>query len=315
VLYLHGGLPRTGTSSLQSALFECRGQLADAGMVYPDNWPGNGGIAHHELYELVVSWLGPEGEIDTTKRFLAEHSDRAVLLSTESLATHLQYEGRLEPLLEFLAAVQEVMPVRCVWCLRRFDRMVSSLHLLGLWHGVGPPSRSEVLAHACRLDYLFAGFRAVEEAIGGNVVYVRYDSNGTHNDELLRAFNIPADVATTIRQALEEEPRQNASPSRKTAIALTNRGVLETAGIRIDEATLKAMRHGQFEFQEDGSCELLEFDVRRDLHEQALTAARKHGVTAYTDFFEDTEVDASVANALEPDALTAEDLRRLAAHR
>lgn len=47
MLYLHCGWPRTGTTSLQAALFEHKDELAAGGTVYPDRWRSPIGFTHH----------------------------------------------------------------------------------------------------------------------------------------------------------------------------------------------------------------------------------------------------------------------------
>jgi hypothetical protein len=316
MIYLHGGLPRTGTSSLQSALFEHRERLADAGIIYPERWIGIGGVAHHKLYHLILSSAESESALDDLKRFLGEHSDRTVLLSTESMTTFLQYKGHVVPLLGFLDAVKEVTTVRCVWCLRRFDEMMSSLYVLALWHGFDPPTGAEALARGRQMEYVLPGLREIEQVVGGEITYVKYSPVGTHIDGLLRTFEIPVDVAADIRRQLDRGPRHNASLSQKAAAAMVGREALSArAGVDIDKAALRAaLEPGKIVFEGDRRCELVDESVRRTLHERALGIAREHGLSEYVEFFGNTEVAAGSSTPLAPETLTDDDLQRLIAH-
>jgi len=46
---LHLGMPKTGTTSLQSILASKQAELAARGVIYPSQWRDEEGIAHHAL--------------------------------------------------------------------------------------------------------------------------------------------------------------------------------------------------------------------------------------------------------------------------
>lgn len=54
-VYLHVGLPKTGTSHLQAALFDSRPQLEDAGVLYPAHWYDDHFFAALDLQDLAFN--------------------------------------------------------------------------------------------------------------------------------------------------------------------------------------------------------------------------------------------------------------------
>ncbi|MBN9889811.1 hypothetical protein [Salipiger abyssi] len=93
-LYLHTGLHKTGTTSLQKAFFDNRAGLARQGLLYPETGlsphPSNWG--HHELAYA----LRQPGPGEALWQALREEADAAgldrVLVSSEALS-HLPYPG------------------------------------------------------------------------------------------------------------------------------------------------------------------------------------------------------------------------------
>jgi hypothetical protein len=318
MLYLHCGWDRTGTSSLQRALFENRSRLAAVNIFYPEQWlRSKESPTHHGLHELLDASLSSEHALAEFQAFLSTHRETTdILFSAEALTNWLLSAEKQDAFLRLLAAAQKVMPTRCVWALRRFDEVVSSLYLFGLSLGLaaqlGPPA--ELFNEGRDPDQLFAGMRRVEEAVEGNVVYVKYDPDGTHNAEILRAMGIAAPIATQIYAELDDGPRRNVSPSHKQAVVLANREALSAKlGLEVNMAALrKAFRRGDISFERDRRCELVGEEVRRNLHSRALEAANAHGITRYTEFFEDAEVRVVPPFGLDLEILTEEDLRRLA---
>jgi hypothetical protein len=327
MLYLHAGWPRTSTSSLQAALFEHRDRLASAaGLTYPEYWTRSAADpAHNGLYDMLDAAYGSANAFEAFRRHLAADADRDVLLSAEGLSNWLLSDDRREILLGLLAAARTVTPTRCVWTLRRLDDASSSLYMQGLKVGLDLPPPQEYIGLARhRHDMfdvrapseLFAGLRRVEEAVDGDVVYVKYDASGAHNGELLSAFDIPAPVAEKVLETLERGPRLNTRLSHKQAAALLNLDALSArAGVDLDEAAIRAaIRRGEIRFENDRPCEPLSREAKRALHERALAAAREQGFEPYLEFFGEDEIRGGASAGLGPEALAEEDLRRLAAH-
>lgn len=314
MLYLHCGWPRTGTSSLQVALFENRDRLAQAGIVYPEKWLTKKKPTHHGVSELLdASRRSPSARAELTT-FLADRADRAVLLSAEILTTWLFSREKGQYLLDLLSAAREVTPVRCIWTLRRIDQGLVSLYLRRLALGVRLAHPDEHFRDLQIPDDLFAGMCAVEAAVDGDVAYVRYGADGAHGARLLSIFDIPDPPASALRQALEQGPRRNESLSHKQAAALLSMEALAArAGVELRPEALRTAFAAGFRFPADRRCELIDGGLRRSVHERALAAARRQGFAPYADFFGGAEIDAGERPSLGEDALSDEDLDLLLA--
>jgi hypothetical protein len=315
MLYIHCGMPRTSTSSLQVALAEHEDRLAAEGVFYPERWRSKGVPTHHGLHGLLKASQDSDRELDDFKRFLVLHSKNHLLFSAEILTLWMTSSERQKSLLAFLAAAQEIMPTRCIWTLRRRDELFVSLYLRRLGAGVRLLPPAVFFAKFPEPDCQFARFRSLEDALGGNVVYVKYDSTGKHNDELLHAFGIPDRVRSEIRENLERSPRLNASLSHKQAVVLLNLDALAArAGIPLDEVVLrKAFRSGEVEFAQDRPCELVSDHVRKALHDGALVAASRQAFEPYLEFFGDSQIDGCSSTSLAPEEITDQDLAQLVA--
>jgi hypothetical protein len=312
MLYLHCGWPRTGTTSLQAALFEHRERLADTGIEYPERWLSKG-LTHHGISELLRESLDSAAPLDDFKRYLTEHADRDVLFSVEALSFWLLSEEQQQALLEFFAAIGEVVPLRCIWTLRRFDELLLSLHLRQLGSGVTPSQPVGDRGDVGAPHGLFAGMRGVDDALGDDVVYVKYNPSGAHNDELLRAFGLDDGVVAPIRDTLGRK-RRSASLTQKQAIALLNLEALSARiGVAMDKRSLReAVDRGELRFDDDRLCVLMDDRIKQRAHEQALRAAREQGFTPYVEFFADAEIASSTPVSLDLDLLTDDDVERLA---
>ena len=318
MLLLHCGWPRTGTSSVQAVLFEHRDLLADAGIVYPDRWLDERGFGHHRLNELLA---GDDADafLDEFRRFLDSHSDQRVVLSAESFSGRLRADERLEALLALLATAREVMPVTCLWTLRRVDELLSSGYLMQLRVGRGaelPSPREYIAGEESYSSGTFDRLRRVEAAAGG-AVYVKYDPGGAHNRELLAALGLDGPAMSQIVDALERGPRRNLSPRQKEAVAMANPKTLSRrTGTELDTMALcRTFARGDFCFEQDWPCELVGEDVKVMVHRRTLAAAREQGFEPYIELFAGDEVEmASPHVGLDPEILTDRDLDRLLAH-
>jgi hypothetical protein len=325
MLYLHCGWPRTSTSSLQAALAEHREELAGVGVLYPERWRDPSGLAHHRIYDLLSASLDSPEALDELEHFLARHAGEDVLISAEGLSNWLLSRRKQDALLRFLGAAREAMPVKCVWSLRRLDDVLASLFLLGVREGIRLPPPAEFLEgggyrpypfDVRQPDWVFDGLSRVEGLADVEVAYVEYDPAGAHNAELLRELGIPEPLRSAIQSKLESGRRRNESVSQKEATVLFNLEELtERLGVELNRAALvRGFECGELRFDDDGRCELADESLRVGLHLRALAAANRHGVTAYVEFFDGTDVTAASPVGLDLGSLTDDDLRRLSEH-
>lgn len=320
MLYLHCGWPRTGTSSLQAALYARRASLADAGILFPEKWWVTTGLGktHGGLVELLGDSSEAEEARDDFKRFLADHSEHDVLLSAETLTEPLFFRERHDGLRRLLDAALEAMPTRCIWALRRIDELAISLARRPKAVGADSPPLplSGDVGKRERLEDLFTGMTQMEQLVEGEAVYLEYAPSGEHNMKLMSAAGIPQRIQAAIGKELSDSPRVNARLSRKQTAALVNLDELSRrTGIELDEGMVRSAIHqGVLVFEDDELYDLGDREARVALHERALSAARGQGFEPYTRFFAEAEIDeCGPAATLTPDALTEEDVSRLVA--
>ena len=188
------------------------------------------------------------------------------------------------------------------------------LHLLATGRPVPPPAEyfSE---RAAGLADVIAGLREVSDALGGGAVYIRYDADGAHCREILRAVGVDDPVRAEIEASLRGGPRRNRRLSQKTAVALLHADVVSArAGAGLSVAQLRRVLRGGFEFADDAPCDLVDTEVAAAVHVKAVEVAREAGFEPYLEFFGEEEVEPSSAVSLEPGVLSDEDLSRLVTH-
>jgi hypothetical protein len=317
VLYLHGGWPKTSTTTLQTVLASCRDELAAEGFIYPDGWMAGWDPVHRGLSELLAASMESSAALDELVAFLCESDGRRVMFSNENFTVWLVPEGKRRALVDFLTAVQTVMPTSLVWTLRRYDDFVRSFYYAKFTFQTHHQTPAEALQDRFNqhtVDGLFSGLRATEEAVQGRVTYLKYEAAGTHNEQLLDAVDLPVVAGASVRRRLRRGPRLNTSISHKGATVLANlAAVSERAGVSLTEREVRRALLGGFRFSDGGEAfQLFEAEVRRDIHRHALAAAERHGIASYGDFFADAEIEEDTGPVgLRPEALTDEDVQRL----
>jgi hypothetical protein len=318
MLYLHCGWPRTSTSCLQAALYEHADHLASMGIVYPDRWTVRKGGTHHGLAQLISASQCSPVAFNEFRAFLVSNADQDVLLSAEALTGWLRPRERLTALLHLIRTAREVGLVRCIWTLRRYDEFLASLYLRNMTSAVinAKLSPAEFFVKPRQLDDLFNGMQHVENAVGGEVTYVKYASDGAHHGELLHTLGVPTDLRVEIEWSLKRMPRLNPSPSQKQAIVELHFDSLSArAGIELNRAAVRDLFYrGTFNFEGDQPCELVDDEAKRIVHRRALAAANRTSFSPYVKFFGAAEITRSSPVSLDPYLVTDDDLRRLSGH-
>jgi hypothetical protein len=315
MLYLHCGWQRTGTSSLQAALCRHQERLRAAGILYPERWRPPGSDAHFAIAELLEDPGGGKAAIDGFKDYLRTRADGTVLLSCEGLSNWLLAERR-SSLQRLVAAARETTPVTLIWTLRSVDTLLTSLYLHRVATARPLPSPANFFHDfSDLLAEIVASMCHLADAVGGNASYGRYDGGGGHYAEILGVVGTPDPLREEIVGELRHGPRANVSLGRKGVVLLLHTEAIEDRlGARLQRQALRtALRSGELRLEGDAHCELVEPEVRRAVHENALGASRDLGFDPYIDLFADHEVSPAPAASLDPDALTDEDLDALRA--
>lgn len=159
MLYIHGGLPRTSTTSLQAALAARESQLRAAGVVYPTMWRPAHAPIHHEFHEFFLAMRRSTRPLDEFVSFLSAHTDHDVLISGEGLTAMLPPGESQEALRQMLTAARSVVPTRWVWTLRRQDEVLTSLYLRKMVLQERLPSPADFFSGSMEASAIFAGMR------------------------------------------------------------------------------------------------------------------------------------------------------------
>ena len=283
MLYLHCGWLKTGTTSLQVALKRHHSDLDAAGIVNATQW---------RVLPKGLNGPEPSAAIAKFARFVELHAGQDILLSCETFMNMLLTERQQKIFLRLIEAAQMVMPVTCVWTLRRWDEMMRSYYLWQLSYGLEPPPFLSYLASLPTMDLIFSGMQQVESKAAGDAVYCKYKASGGHNEDLLRAFRFPPQMVESIEVDLKAASRQNVALSHKEVATLLNVDQLsKRAGSALEKGRLrKLFTESDFCFEGDHECELMSLSIKRDLHEQMLGFARKAGFDPYVRFFEEDEI-------------------------
>ena len=313
MLYLHIGLPRTGTTSLQAVLAQSAAPLAEASTVYPVRWRGRGKLAHHELASgLLASETGATVKNDFL-RYLAKTGERRhVVISSEGLSNGLTPE-KFPQLRSFLQACSSRTPVRVVLTLRRYDVFVSSMYHHQLKWGLAPDPDIEHYARL-RHPWISGVFKALSE--------LRRDGDVT--SLILIPYVEGSDSIAPALQALGISPLllRSRPPARLgRSIGLKALTFLRFFDEWVTEHRLPVERRHvvrlferlAFEFRnEEYSYDLLGYDVRRALHDCALSAAAEHGIAEYQEAYGGAVIEGSRQQPVDRGLISTDDFNQLA---
>lgn len=138
-----------------------------------------------------------------------------VMLSCENFALLLFMFDSPDRALRFLDSVRKTTRITFIWTLRRFDDFRRSLYLQFVSIGYVPSSPEKFMSND-NGERLFSGMLALESRVD-DVVYLKYDPGGSHNDLILRALSLPAHLADELRAEVAGDSQLNPSLSHKQA--------------------------------------------------------------------------------------------------
>lgn len=123
MIYLHIGLPKTGTTTIQAGLLKNRKKLRDNGFLYPES--ASQIFGHHELVHIV----NDQNEINHKKinelkqeiiSFKEEEPEGHIIISSEAIVS------LRERVSELISILEEIDQVTCMVYLRRQDNFLRS---------------------------------------------------------------------------------------------------------------------------------------------------------------------------------------------
>jgi hypothetical protein len=307
VLYLHMGMPKTGTSLLQSMLSASGPALARQGYAYPDLWPGSG------HYGLSPVFQAPDGAPDTVREvrdYLADNQGRKVVLSLEGLSFALHTPRKRSNLAQFLNQCSGVAEVRAIIALRRIDEFYASLFL----HVTKVrPQNAEAAPEAFVsrrsgwMDTLFSGMRWLREEQEIPLALVPYFEDANVLPGLFEALGIdPAELRSTPKRKVNRRLGLKAH----SALALPE-AQLERVGVERSEL-VPLLQTGTFVFEDETyDYDPLGYELRSQIHERALREARENGITEYVEAFGSAELPRASRTHIDASLISEADLADL----
>ena len=309
MLYLHIGMPKTGTTTLQRLLSARRRELAELGYDYPARWGKPGYVAHHEIGTEIVEGNEPPRAGPEFLEHLASRQGRFhVIVSTESL-TNALHPPRLDRLRDFLRSCAEIESLTVILTLRRMDAFFASMYLqrVKVAKPVAPIEQFVNRRYAW-MDRFFAALRELRkpsEAWG--LALLSYREGGDSVQPVLNAFGLSGSLSA-------EPARLNPGLGAKGQALLRFLDQFAPAlQHQVKRAKLaRILESGEFQF----SNELHDYDVlghrqRVRIAEHALRRARDNGIWEYVRAFSDAAIAPRPEVQITPALITRDDLEEL----
>jgi hypothetical protein len=312
-LFLHIGMPKTGTSAAQHVLARNAPALRARGYVYPEQWMGALG-GHHVLTDRIrkPGQAAPiSGEVC---RYLSEHRGESVILSTEGLAGTLLTTRRRRAFADFVARCVAIADTRVVMALRRIDEFLASVYLqvtkMGMGDGTLTPEEYVASRGRKWTDGLFSAIRWFREQTKAELVLIPYLEDEDFLPELLGALGL--DDLTDLRPEPTERVNRRLGLKAQSVFLLPDRA-LDVLGVKRRTQLADLFSSGEFEFRDEVyDYDVLGGELRGQIHARALKRARECGIDEYTDAFADAEPGSAPRARIDSSLITATDLSDLA---
>ena len=309
MLYLHIGLPRTGTTSLQTVLAQSVQELARAAYLYPEQWRDHEGIAHHNLGTAVLE--GESGS-ETRRQFLEYvllNRQQHIVVSTESLSNGLD-RSRWPMLQAFLAACSDRVSTTVVLMLRRIDDVVASMYLHEMKWGekTDPDMDRYVMLRLDWIDELFESLQRLREASCVDSIAVIPYIDGS--DSVLRILAAMGMGDSRLGAAPRKVGRRLGLKAQAALCYLDEWEAKLGCQVRSDIVGL--LESGEFTFRDDAyEYDVLGYEARQFLHGHALRAAREHRIDEYVDAFAHACIQPAERRSIDRSLISAGDLEDL----
>jgi hypothetical protein len=312
-LFLHIGMPKTGTSAAQHVLAHNAPALRARGYVYPDQWMGDLG-GHNVLTDRIRKPAQAPAISGEVCRYLSERRGESVILSAEGLAGTLLATRRRRAFADFVAQCLAIADTRVVMALRRIDEFLASVYLqvtkMGMGDGTLTPEEYLASRGSKWTDELFSGIRWFRDQSEAELVLIPYLEDEDFLPQLLAALGL--DDPTDLRLEPTERVNRRLGLKAQSVFLLPDRA-LDVLGVKRRTELADLFRSGEFEFRD----EVYEYDVlggelRGEIHARALERARECGIDEYTDAFADAEPGSAPRARIDSSLITATDLSDLA---
>ncbi len=231
ILYLHLGIPKTGTTSIQDFLFQNRTWLVQQGLVYSKVGLNPVLRCHHDLIWSLGLHKQPPGfgrvdakevAVQKLKLELAQHQGADFLVSSE-LLIFLQERTRLKEIFEIFPGYQP----KLIFYLRRQDRWLESFYQQRVKDGDSRDFVTWYQRLKSSLNY-YPMLRSYADLVGEKHVMIRVlEKEQLFCGELVQDFCYLLGVAAPPKSETKILNTSELGPRQLEIVRLANQGGLE----------------------------------------------------------------------------------------
>ena len=194
-LFIHAGLAKTGTTSIQRYFTRNRRAIRDLGFDYPDLCVSESGEAHHNISDEIMNhkkFDPTQGSIRDMQAYLAApHRLQNIVLSSEGLATCIANKQKLPEFVKFLKSARDTgYRLYLIIMFRKFEHLIKLRYLQKLKTGqLDQELEAFVDENVTWFGRLFLHMKGLERMLG-NGVFVPIDLAMGESDAVahLKAF-------------------------------------------------------------------------------------------------------------------------------
>lgn len=243
-LYIHCGLPKTGTTSIQRFLSSERKQLRTLGIEYPEIGLNYSGIAHHNIAEQINRRAEFHSDTEAVGEFLnylrAPERQPTVVISSEGFAICLYNRRTQARFIGFLRSTRKLNDsVSIVFRIRPFSQYFDSWYIQRLKSG-SVPTDIRQYAHESRrwVRQFFRALKVVKDTLGRECIIIMdiNEGGGDAVTALLARVGV-ADMVTGTNV-----PRHNERLGLKKAALIYQLQLLFNAAGQKSEAEIATLR-------------------------------------------------------------------------
>ena len=310
-LTIHIGMPKTGTTALQNALFRKSRELSELGLFYPTNIFKCQGKAHHPIAIAVNEANSETHTLACFYQYLTENIDKHILISSEAFNNSLFGEPATR-FQKFLDTCRETHSVTMVISIRRLDAFFQSSYLNAFKNGETHDSIEKYLEG--RMIWAQRWFIALDGLRENNSInqfsMVTYRSEANDLSQLLDALGLTEHMKNT----LGDIPHDNKRLSLKSHIALAHYEKLKSDFILSmgRDRFVKGLDAAELSFEGDThDYQLLTNETAKSIHYEALELAARSGIEKYVHAFRDDPKLISTSEKPDLSLLTEEDIEKI----
>ena len=299
MLYIHLGMPKTGTSLLQRCLSQ---KALKLGIDYPVAYRGKG-YAHHELANEFINKGLQSPVVRDFLRHLKKHDSRRIVVSSESFSTQLKKIPGL------WRACGKRLPTQLIIVVRRMDRFMESMYLQSTRFGHYNDGIDMFIRTREKWRRQFLENLGWLKAQCGDSLHI---VPLVDNFDVLTYFEVLLDLKQGDLTAERSRLPSTAKYSAKSqSLLLDLDRIRDEMGVQLDRAAIiKAIPRGRIQFANDiMRYSVLSCDNARAIQAEALATAQKAGVLEYVEAFGDIKEIAEPYVELGRALLNDQDLR------